>query len=322
MLVFHPDSDRHSENVEKLILCLEKFNICVNDRPEHPFWNWRDFAEKVGEEYEDVIVVLSNGLIELCKLYRKKGNNLSVHNKRWNELFEQRHGEYIPCVVFDKLRTLVQDKCSNGRTHFVTFVDNSEDCDAVCAYKTSDTVSLHECCDTATICYHNVTSHYSNGNVSLNGSNYKVCLSNNSDSVCVSNNSDSVCLSNNSGTVRANEGSNTVGKKELSDTVDKVIMFHKDVDPNYCECNNLQDRVLYKGMHDSKKKSNICSDTMNKKDFSEFFRLYTFWNPENTYFNAISTHVLRHSLLSEQDSHFETTSEHTLSLMHILKNLE
>ena len=164
MVLAHPDTIKHVNDVDDLVTCLEMHDIRAHNRPEVQFQNWRDFAEKVGEEYQDVVIILSRGLIELCEIYKSKGRTLSVNignvtgtssysnkhldykqkcEERWNGLLEQRNGEYIPCVALDKLRTVIQDKRSEVRIHFVSFCDKTKHSSSgVCDENKPNTVNL------------------------------------------------------------------------------------------------------------------------------------------------------------------------------------
>jgi hypothetical protein len=150
MIFTHPDTVKHEEDVEDLVTCLQMYDIQVYNRPEIHFQNWRDFAEKAGEEYKDIVIVMSRGLIDLCEIYKSKGRttyvdkienvtetnlhrtkqleNKQTSDERWFELLEQRNGEYIPCVALDKIRIVLQDGQSDVGIHFVTFCDKVNHC--------------------------------------------------------------------------------------------------------------------------------------------------------------------------------------------------
>lgn len=178
MLVDHPHTDCHKDAVDDLAHYFEKCNICVHCKQETFFENWRDFAEKAGETYRDVVFILSEGLVELCGLYRKKAcgrsEGDSVGSERWRELVTQRQGEYIPCVVLDRLRTVYQNKLVQFRTHFVAFCDihkycdhGSSECFTFCDLVNSCDVDNHHehvtLCDLCTGMNHDVGSCHKQG---------------------------------------------------------------------------------------------------------------------------------------------------------------
>jgi hypothetical protein len=123
MVLSHPDV--HEQAVKTLTACLENNNVNVLGMHDKIWTNWRDFAEQAGEACQNFVIVLSDELTELVKLYRLRGEKRTQDVCRWNELLLKRHGEYIPCVVLEKLRTVHQEKGACFSVHVVNVIENS-----------------------------------------------------------------------------------------------------------------------------------------------------------------------------------------------------
>ena len=117
MLLYHPDSPEHEYKIESLcsVLQANHVNVCKDGAD-----NWRDFAEMAGSEYPEIIIILSEGLLKLCKAYENKSNS---QGNNFDVLRQQRKYDYIPCVAMKKLQTLIQENPANCpfSLHFVSF---------------------------------------------------------------------------------------------------------------------------------------------------------------------------------------------------------
>lgn len=101
----------------------ETFDPNTNDGGTGLDLNWRDFAEMAGTDYTEIVIVISSGLLQLCKLFQNKSSD-----KEQLEAFKrERNYELIPCVVLQKLQTLIQDNpnTTSFSVHFVSFDPDS-----------------------------------------------------------------------------------------------------------------------------------------------------------------------------------------------------
>ena len=117
MLLYHPDNTQHENKVDELHSVLHAYDICLLTDTTV---NWRDFAEAVGKEFTEVVIILSTGLFDLCKAYEDKALG---HDNDFDVLRQTRNFEYIPCVAMKKLQTLIQenpDRCPLS-VHIVSF---------------------------------------------------------------------------------------------------------------------------------------------------------------------------------------------------------
>ena len=117
MFLYHPDNPEHEDKVDKIRSVLHARDIILcNDKYD----NWRDFAETAGKEFPEIVIILSEGLLKLCKAYENKANG---HVNDFDVLRQQRNYEYTPCVAMKKLQTLIQenpDSCPFS-LHLVSF---------------------------------------------------------------------------------------------------------------------------------------------------------------------------------------------------------
>lgn len=102
MLLYHPDDQWHVDIVKELRhLLRDRFGIhLLTDNTD----NWRDFAESVGERFTDLVIILSPGLLELCKAYEDK----TCGRSEFEKLLQKRKYRYTPCVAMKKLQSLIQ----------------------------------------------------------------------------------------------------------------------------------------------------------------------------------------------------------------------
>ena len=102
MLLCHPDNEWHAEVVKEFrYLLRDRFGIhLVSDNTD----NWRDFAESVGEKFTDLVIILSPGLLELCKAYEDE----TCDRSEFEKLLQKRKYKYTPCVAMKKLQSLIQ----------------------------------------------------------------------------------------------------------------------------------------------------------------------------------------------------------------------
>ena len=159
MLVFHPDDQYHDDCITKLQDLSEQFELslvaniptdterntdsdvnvtfcapsdndqCVNDDDNKEMRtvndksgmraNWRDFAEKAGTDYTEIVIVVSRGLYKICEAYRNK----STEKEALDALRRERQYEIIPCVVLQKLQTLIQESpdTDSFSIHIISF---------------------------------------------------------------------------------------------------------------------------------------------------------------------------------------------------------
>ena len=116
MLLFHPDNQYHESAVQELCKLLQDtFDIHLVDSAT----NWRDFAESAGKAFTEIIFIVSQGLLRVCKAYRDE----RVDRETFDDLIQQRRYEYAPCVVLHKLQILIQDSPDSCRfsLHLVSF---------------------------------------------------------------------------------------------------------------------------------------------------------------------------------------------------------
>lgn len=126
MFLYHPDSEHHKTNIKMLSSCLTSHGFEVKGYFFDIFENWRDFAEKAGDVYKNVIVIVSKNFCELCALYQKRrGFNEKSHG-RWEELLSERNGEYTPCIALEKLRLVYQTSQLPFKVHLVSFDTNHQ----------------------------------------------------------------------------------------------------------------------------------------------------------------------------------------------------
>ena len=150
MLVYHPDDKDHMKCIAELKeLCKQQGVLLVDEEPsitdqnfriddnitsngssmtdqkdcfgQSPGLraNWRDFAEKAGTEYTEVVIVLSRGLYEICEAYRDR----SLDKEALNALRKERQYDIVPCVVLQKLQTLIQENpyTDSFSVHIISF---------------------------------------------------------------------------------------------------------------------------------------------------------------------------------------------------------
>lgn len=141
MLVFHPDDRYHEACITKLRDFSEQFELLlVPDIPtdtelntdadvneEMHFVNgtsgiranWRDFAEKAGTDYTEIVIVMSRGLYQICEAYRNKTSEKDA----LDALRRERQYEIIPCIVLQKLQTLIQEspETDSFSIHIISF---------------------------------------------------------------------------------------------------------------------------------------------------------------------------------------------------------
>ena len=154
MLVYHPDDIYHTKCIAELQELCEQLNVsleadeqsstevdtCIDENmacsvssemdPIDYFGestklhaNWRDFAEKAGTEYTEIVIVLSRGVYEICEAYRDR----STEKEALNALRRTRQYEIIPCVVLQKLQTLIQENpdTQSFSVHIISFETDS-----------------------------------------------------------------------------------------------------------------------------------------------------------------------------------------------------
>lgn len=92
--------------METTTLILDKR---VNKTTMYPNANWRDFAEMAGKDYTEIVFIMSPLLLQLCKTFLPRFSD----RERFEDLRRKRHYDLIPCVVLNKLQTLVQDNAQN-----------------------------------------------------------------------------------------------------------------------------------------------------------------------------------------------------------------
>ena len=120
MILYHPDSSSHQKAVDKFVQKLDTEGIGVEGLAHsQSFENWRDFAEKAGETYTNIITVYSQGLDKLLTAYPDRGGPGDDSEQLWQQLLKARSQEYIPCVVLTKLKYLYQHGSTSFSVHFV-----------------------------------------------------------------------------------------------------------------------------------------------------------------------------------------------------------
>lgn len=81
----------------------------INTTTMFPNANWRDFAEMAGTRYTEIVFVMSPRLLQLCRTFPNKFSD----PEGFEALRRERHYDLIPCVVLEKLRTLIQENAQN-----------------------------------------------------------------------------------------------------------------------------------------------------------------------------------------------------------------
>lgn len=118
IVLYHKDSETHWQNIQKLCNCLRNDGFSVHGFFPDMWRNWRDFAE---EYFVNVIFISSKKLRTLCLLYKKR-KSINQHGiQTWHKLLSERQGEYVPCIVLDKLRQSYQSTDHLSKIHVVTF---------------------------------------------------------------------------------------------------------------------------------------------------------------------------------------------------------
>ena len=98
MLLCHVDDTNHSV-IENIKMTLHEHGVQLHDNQCN---NWRDFAESAVDEYSEIVMIMSEELCQLC-------NDFNSRRPPDEALLERRHFQNIPCIVMEKLKTLLQD---------------------------------------------------------------------------------------------------------------------------------------------------------------------------------------------------------------------
>ena len=122
MLIYHQENECHIDAVSELQNLSEAFGVKLVTNGD---LNWRDFAEMAGRKFTEIVIVMSVGLFQICKSYKYK--NEFSNQKIFEKLLKERHYEYVPCVVMDKLQILIQENPENCNFS-VHFVSLQSDC--------------------------------------------------------------------------------------------------------------------------------------------------------------------------------------------------
>lgn len=81
----------------------------VNTTTVYPNANWRDFAEMAGTRYTEIVFIMSPRLLQICSTF----TNRAIDPDGFEALRRERHYDLIPCVVLEKLQTLIQENAQN-----------------------------------------------------------------------------------------------------------------------------------------------------------------------------------------------------------------
>ena len=96
MLLRQPSEERQ-EITDCFITQMNANGIKFAGTDEKIATNWMDFAESVIDQYNQIIIILSEELFSLCHNYKSRTEQDLLLEKT-------RHYELVPCVVLEKLR--------------------------------------------------------------------------------------------------------------------------------------------------------------------------------------------------------------------------
>ena len=102
MLLAHPDNPNHESAIREFSQILQdKFGIHLVESAV----NWRDFAESAASKFKEIVIIMSPGLLNICKAYKEH----NFDREKFESMLKVRNYEYIPCIVLQKLQYFIED---------------------------------------------------------------------------------------------------------------------------------------------------------------------------------------------------------------------
>ena len=145
MLLAHPDTPIHERAIREFSQILQdKFGIHLVESAV----NWRDFAESAASSFKEIVIIMSPGLLNICKAYKEHNFN----RERFESMLKVRKYEYIPCIVLQKLQYFIEDN-PNDLSVAIHLVSFSRDIDSMDIFLDEfDFLKRYRCCYLYKLC--------------------------------------------------------------------------------------------------------------------------------------------------------------------------